>query len=151
MTNERYEPIIAGIGLGGIRLYDVLDLGSWSSALGVPMLWEFGWVGADFPAYINLDGSVIAFVDGKNRVLCLYATPRYSGSIFGSIRTGMTAKQALNLRPTLYFWGVYAALRDKEVEGFYLMHQEADLDEDYFMDEPISFIGVFDESSGLFV
>ena len=141
--------IFPGKGLGGLRLHDKLDLADWNSADDYPILWEIGC--ADLRAFVNYEGTVIAFVDNSDEIRGLYATPRYRGTLFDSLYTGMTGLEAVAARPSLYFWSCYASLRDKECEGFYLTVEEIDLDEDVFLKMPMLFIGVFDESEPYFM
>lgn len=155
MTNNQ-APIVPGRSLGGLELKMALNTVDWS-LVDEAFPWEFSWLDHDVPRgkmlkpFTNQEQSVVAFLDSEGIIQGLYATPNYSGLIFEKIRTGMTGSEAVTLRPSLKYWDFNASLRDPDVPGFYLKHEEDDLDEEDFMKERFSFIGVFDGNDGYFV
>jgi hypothetical protein len=155
MTNNQ-APIVPGKSLGGLELGASLNTVGWT-LVDERFPWEFSWLDHDVPTgrmlkpFTNQERSVVAFLDQECVIQGLYATPNYSGYLFESIRTGMTGLEAVKLRPSLKYWDFNASLRDPDVPGFYLKHEEDDLDEVDFMNEPFSFIGVFDGNDGYFV
>jgi hypothetical protein len=149
MTIDPHAAIIPGIGLGGLKLHNECELTNLVAADVEPMLWEnVGWDG--LRAYCDTEATVVVFVDATNRIRGLYATPRYKGKLFDSIRTGITGRKAKQLRPSLYFWSVYAALKDCEVGGYCLTSEVLDCGEETFLDMKMLFIAVYDEAGSFY-
>lgn len=100
---------------------------------------------------VNESFSVVAFLDECEVVRGLYATPNYKGALFGVICAGMTGAEILRLKPEWQYSDCIATIVAPKCPGFYLKHQENDIDSDEIGDEPFDFIGVFDPRGPYFV
>lgn len=151
-------PIVPGRSLGGVELGTQLsETGAPWQPLPADFPWEVCWLEPEAPPskrlrlMVNGDSSVVAFLDEFDVVRGLYATPNYRGLLGGVIRAGMTGSEILRLRPDWRYRDFLAFIEDPELPGFYLKHQENDLDFDQIDEEPFDFIGIFDPRGPYFV
>ena len=119
--------------------------------------WNISWSDRDVPPteFLRLvtteDQSVVAFLDQGGVVRGLYATPNYQGTLFGTIRPGLIGAEIFRLHPSWKFNDFNATIVDPDRPGFYLKHQEDDLEPQEIGRETFDFIGVFDPQGPYFV
>ncbi|QDV38390.1 hypothetical protein [Tautonia plasticadhaerens] len=115
-------PIVPDEGLGGVALREELSTqlaGLLDASPGGDASFEL--VSPAEARFRPGDGEVEIAVDVRTgRIFKLIARPGYRGTLFGAIRVGMTAQEAMRLEPRLYFDEAEGALYCRGVAGVQL-------------------------------
>lgn len=93
--------------------------------------------------------AIIAFVDESGIIRGLYATRNFAGSYSG-VRPGMTGDEVFCLHPEWSYREWNASIADPNAPGFYVKHQEDDLDPSDVGEEAFDFLGIFDPDGPYF-